>query len=157
MWYRGDYSISIFQSSVCMRSKDWRCARESLRRDRPVGLTSPALHACGSASPFRARCCHRNKKSGRIISPNVVWKIYSTCGIEGLKLCLWLLAAACQEQACRVLLNLSVNDDLELRIVATGMKITALLFVITATANMVSNESVRRKDWRSRNRDSQAA
>ena len=27
-------------------------ARESLRRDRPGGLTSPVLHACGSASPF---------------------------------------------------------------------------------------------------------
>ncbi len=30
-------------------------ARESLRRDCPVGLTSPVFHACGSASPFRAR------------------------------------------------------------------------------------------------------
>ena len=26
--------------------------RESLRRDRPGGLTSPALHACGSTSSF---------------------------------------------------------------------------------------------------------
>ena len=29
-----------------------RTARESLRRDRPGGLTSPACHTCGSASPF---------------------------------------------------------------------------------------------------------
>jgi hypothetical protein len=28
-------------------------AREALRRDRPGGITSPAFHACGSASP-----CH---------------------------------------------------------------------------------------------------
>ncbi len=33
-------------------------AFESLWRDRPGGLTSPALHACGSASPACARCCH---------------------------------------------------------------------------------------------------
>ena len=39
-----------------MRDKDWRstAARESLRRGRPVGLTTPALHACDHASPFRA-------------------------------------------------------------------------------------------------------
>ncbi len=36
--------------------------RESLRRDRPGGLTPPAFHACGSASPFRACCCLRNQK-----------------------------------------------------------------------------------------------
>jgi hypothetical protein len=42
--------------------------RESLRRDRLDGLTSPAFHACGSASPFRARFCHRNNKISRIIS-----------------------------------------------------------------------------------------
>jgi hypothetical protein len=33
-------------------------ARESLGRDNLGELT--ALHACGSASPFRARCRHRN-------------------------------------------------------------------------------------------------
>ncbi len=33
-------------------------ARESLRQDRPGGLTSPAFHACDSASPLRAHCCH---------------------------------------------------------------------------------------------------
>ena len=35
-------------------------ARKSLRRDRPVGLTSPAFHAFGlhSASSFYARCRH---------------------------------------------------------------------------------------------------
>ncbi len=35
--------------------------RESLRRRRPGGLTSSAFHACGSASPFRARCCHSSQ------------------------------------------------------------------------------------------------
>ncbi len=33
-------------------------ARESLRQDCPDGLTSPAFHVCGSASPFRVSCCH---------------------------------------------------------------------------------------------------
>ena len=36
-------------------------ARESLRRYHPGGLTLPALHACGSASPFRAYCCHKKQ------------------------------------------------------------------------------------------------
>ena len=59
---RGDYSTNIFQNSVCACSKrTGTAARESLLRDHSDGLTSPALHACGSASPFRARCCHRNK------------------------------------------------------------------------------------------------
>ncbi len=47
----GDYSINIFQSSVCA------CAQ------RTGGPTSPAPHACGSASPLSACCCHR--KNGR--------------------------------------------------------------------------------------------
>ena len=33
-------------------------AHESLRLDHPGGLMSPAFHACGSASPFCACCCH---------------------------------------------------------------------------------------------------
>ena len=37
-------------------------ARESLQRDRPGGLTSPAFHAYGCASPFRA-CTHSNSES----------------------------------------------------------------------------------------------
>ena len=54
---------------ACIRSKDWRCHKSvSLQRDRPGGLTSPAFHACGSASPFRAYCCHR-KNPSRITSP----------------------------------------------------------------------------------------
>ena len=40
---------------MCARcQRTGAAARESPRRDRPVGLTSPAFHACGSASPFRA-------------------------------------------------------------------------------------------------------
>ena len=40
-------------------------ARVSLRRGRTTthsGLTSLAFHACGSVSPFRARCCHSNQQ-----------------------------------------------------------------------------------------------
>jgi hypothetical protein len=40
--------------AVCMRAlQGLAAARESLRRSRPVVLTSPALRACGSARPFR--------------------------------------------------------------------------------------------------------
>ncbi len=52
--------LSKPKQSGCTRSKDWR---DSLQRDRPGGLTSPAFHACGSASPFRACCCHSNSKT----------------------------------------------------------------------------------------------
>ncbi len=45
---------------------------ESLRRDRPGGLTSLAFHACGSASPVRARTYSRLclEKLRRISSPS---------------------------------------------------------------------------------------
>jgi hypothetical protein len=42
---------------ACIRLKDGCCCaavQESLRRDRPSGLTSPAFHTCGSENPFRA-------------------------------------------------------------------------------------------------------
>jgi hypothetical protein len=46
---RGTVS-SLFEKSACMRkSKAGAAAHESLQRDRPGGLTSPAFHACGSA------------------------------------------------------------------------------------------------------------
>ena len=43
------------------------CARTqrtgaAVRRDRLVGPKSPAFRACGSASTFRACCCHRSQK-----------------------------------------------------------------------------------------------
>ena len=47
-------------TTVCAK-KNGAVARESLRRDRPVGFTSPAFHACDSASPIRA-CKHSGKK-----------------------------------------------------------------------------------------------
>jgi hypothetical protein len=48
----------------CVRAlKGLALPRESLQRDRPGGLTSPVFHACGSASPFRARCCHSSHKT----------------------------------------------------------------------------------------------
>ena len=34
---------------------------ESLKRHRPIWLTSPAFHVCGSVSPFHARYHHRNQ------------------------------------------------------------------------------------------------
>ena len=60
--------------SVCV----WRAraqgtvaaARESLQRDCPCELTSPAFHACGSTSPFRACCCHSSQK--QVVSASVV-------------------------------------------------------------------------------------
>ena len=40
----------------CVRTqRTGAAARESLRRDRPVGLASLAFHACGSAGPFHTR------------------------------------------------------------------------------------------------------
>ncbi len=47
--------LPIFPQAVCARAqKTGAAARESLWRDRPGGLTSPALYACGSAT-------HRNR------------------------------------------------------------------------------------------------
>jgi hypothetical protein len=48
---------------VCVHEKDWHgFVRVTLAgRDRPGRLTSPAFHACGSASPFCTRC----RRSGR--------------------------------------------------------------------------------------------
>jgi hypothetical protein len=58
-----EWQTRMYADRVCARTqRTGAAARESLRRDRPGGLTSPALHACGSASPFRARCCHRNQR-----------------------------------------------------------------------------------------------
>jgi hypothetical protein len=46
----------------CVRAlKGLMC--ESLRRDHPGGLTSPAFYACGSARPLSARCCHSSQKN----------------------------------------------------------------------------------------------
>ncbi len=44
-----------FYAYVCAQ-RTGAAARVSLRRDRPASLTSPAFHACGSDSPFHARC-----------------------------------------------------------------------------------------------------
>jgi hypothetical protein len=58
-----DADSSKHTSRVCACvQRTGAAARESLRRDRPDGLTSPALPACGGASPFRTCCCHRSQK-----------------------------------------------------------------------------------------------
>ena len=46
--------VSRLQLRQCVRALKGLApaARESIRRDRPIGLTPPAFHACGSASPF---------------------------------------------------------------------------------------------------------
>ena len=51
---RGDYSYT--EAECACAKKTGATTRESFQRDRHVGLTSPASHACasGSASPFRA-------------------------------------------------------------------------------------------------------
>ncbi len=52
----------MYAGRVCARTeRTGAAARESLRRDRRGGLTSPAFHTCGSASPFRARCCRESR------------------------------------------------------------------------------------------------
>ena len=53
----------MYAGRVCScTQRTGTAVRESLQRDCPVGLTSPAFHTCGSASPFRARCCHSIQK-----------------------------------------------------------------------------------------------
>ena len=47
------YQFSHSRVCACAQ-RPGAAARELLRRDRHGGLTSPAFHACGSASPFRA-------------------------------------------------------------------------------------------------------
>ncbi len=56
----------LFFQSLCVHaSKAWRCRTRvtaSAAEIAHVGLTSPAFHACGSATPFRARCRYSQKK-----------------------------------------------------------------------------------------------
>jgi hypothetical protein len=59
--------LSIIKQSVC--NGPGAATRESLRRDRPGGLASPASHACGSACLFRACCCHNCPKQVVSSSP----------------------------------------------------------------------------------------
>ena len=60
---KGGNSTELFKV-VCVHARNWTdaAARELLWRDCPGGLESPALHTCGSASPFRAGCCHSSQK-----------------------------------------------------------------------------------------------
>ena len=52
----GYLSVQPMAQGVVLVLKGLACrARESLRRDRPVELTSPALRACGSADNFLAQ------------------------------------------------------------------------------------------------------
>jgi hypothetical protein len=51
---RGLIPLNFPSRSLCMRERPGAAVRESL----PGGLTSLAFHACGSASLFRACCCH---------------------------------------------------------------------------------------------------
>ena len=52
----------MYAGRVCARTQRTdAAARESLQQDRPVGLTLPVFHACGSANPFCARCCHSRR------------------------------------------------------------------------------------------------
>jgi hypothetical protein len=47
--------VDVRRQSMCALSKDWRYrARVTLAR-------SPCRHDCGTASPFRARCCHSSQ------------------------------------------------------------------------------------------------
>jgi hypothetical protein len=64
------YSVGLAilppKQSVRIHSKDWRNrARGTLARSpcrSPFGLTSPTIHACGSASLFHTRYCHSHQK-----------------------------------------------------------------------------------------------
>ena len=59
----GNKGWRMYVSRVCACAKrTGAAARVSLRRDRPVEITSPAFHACGSTSLFRARCCHSSQQ-----------------------------------------------------------------------------------------------
>ena len=49
-------NTGVFTRYLCERQG--LLLRASLQRNRPGGLTSPACHACGNASSFRACCCH---------------------------------------------------------------------------------------------------
>ena len=70
---RGAYSTKLFlnHKAECVHAlkEHGAATRESRRRDRPGGLASPALHACGSACPFRACCCHNCPKQVVSSSP----------------------------------------------------------------------------------------
>ncbi len=61
------YALANSATYVGWVTKDWRCRAQVTPASSHASpcwgeaLTSPAIHACGSASPIRARCCHRNR------------------------------------------------------------------------------------------------
>ena len=58
----GANSTKLPKSECVHVLKGLALPRESLRRDRPGGLTSHAFHACGSARLFRAYRRHISQK-----------------------------------------------------------------------------------------------
>ncbi len=63
-----------------MHEKDWRCRARVTPARSPWRATSPAFHACGSASPFRALCCHRTQKPYiRTPNPCCITAFQSSC------------------------------------------------------------------------------
>ncbi len=69
--YRYIQGWQMHAGRVCARTQTTgAAARESLWRDHSVGQTSPALHACGSASPFCAHFRHGSRKP-YILHPSI--------------------------------------------------------------------------------------
>jgi hypothetical protein len=68
--YRGvPKCFTLWQTSVCMRSKAWRSRKRVAAASSPAApckqvavLKSQVRHACGCARPSRARIGHRNSK-----------------------------------------------------------------------------------------------
>jgi hypothetical protein len=84
-------------------------ARESIWRDRPVGLASPALRACSSASPYRTRCYHSNRNRLTNHSNSVCLQgSRSTGPRQSVSVRSLAFAAACPLYSCRT----SVKDSL---------------------------------------------
>ncbi len=56
---RGDYSTHIFQSNVCVHALKGLALPRASQSDKIALAVRSTL--AGSASPFRARFCHRNQ------------------------------------------------------------------------------------------------
>ena len=66
---RSNYSTKFYEAKIVYTLKGLALLRASRSGEialagssRAGRLTSPAFHACGSACPFRASCCQRNRK-----------------------------------------------------------------------------------------------
>jgi hypothetical protein len=65
---RGAGTTKLPKLECACAQRTGAAARESLQRERPGGLTSPAFHACGSASSFCA-CCHHSSQKLEVSAP----------------------------------------------------------------------------------------